>query len=183
MSHSSSKSIKLYKPSPVSTIHHAAGHVFAMTWIAFHHHRGGFEDGHRDLRHRELLMVGLLRGDHRSIGGQHEVDARIGHQIGLEPDKEVVCWFWKLLFKRTGSCRWSKKRKEQTRVWPKRGLIRSNYYISIQNWRKKWEKTAKKLGDVNVQCTIEAWSGAKEGPFSMMGIRGFYPSKMGSESI
>ena len=52
---------------------------------------GGFEDGHRDLRHRELLMVGLLRGDHRSIGGQHEVDARIGHQIGLEPDKEVVC--------------------------------------------------------------------------------------------
>ena len=57
-----------------------------MAWVAFHHHRRRLEDGHGDLRHRELLVVGFLRGDHRSIGGQHEVNARIGHQIGLEPD-------------------------------------------------------------------------------------------------
>ena len=43
-------------------------------------------------------MVGFLRGDHRSIGGQHEVNARIGHQIGLEPDTWVgSCGFWIIL--------------------------------------------------------------------------------------
>ena len=56
-----------------------------MAWIALHHHRGRLEDGHGDLCHRELLVVSLLRRDDWSIGGQHEVDARIGHQIGLEP--------------------------------------------------------------------------------------------------
>jgi len=58
-----------------------------MAWVAFHHHRRRLEDGHSDLCDRELLVVGFLRGDHRSIGGQHEVNARIGHQIGLEPDR------------------------------------------------------------------------------------------------
>ena len=31
-----------------------------------------------------------LGRDHWSIGGQHEVDARIRHQIGLEPEKACV---------------------------------------------------------------------------------------------
>ena len=63
-------------------------HRVSMAWVAFHHHRRRLEDGHGDLCDRELLVVGFLRGDHRSIGGQHEVNARIGHQIGLEP----ACW-------------------------------------------------------------------------------------------
>ena len=29
-------------------------------------------------------MVGLLSRDDRGVGGQHEVDARVGHQVGLE---------------------------------------------------------------------------------------------------
>ena len=53
--------------------------------VTLHHHRGWFEHGHGDLCHRKLLMVCLLRGDDWSIGGQHEVDARIWNQIGLEP--------------------------------------------------------------------------------------------------
>jgi len=44
----------------VATIHHAAGHVFAMTRIALHHHGSWLEDRHGDLCHRELLMIGLL---------------------------------------------------------------------------------------------------------------------------
>ena len=71
----------------VATIHHAAGHVFAMTRIALHHHGSWLEDRHGDLCHRELLMIGLLRRDDRSIGGQHEVDARIWDQIRLEPSR------------------------------------------------------------------------------------------------
>ena len=37
-----------------------------------------------DLCHRQLLMVGLLCRDDWCIGGQGEVDARVGHQVGLE---------------------------------------------------------------------------------------------------
>merc|ERR1719217_1495039 len=42
----------------VTTIHHAASHVFAVTRIALHKHRGWLEHGHCDLCHRELFMVG-----------------------------------------------------------------------------------------------------------------------------
>ena len=69
----------------VSTIHHAASHVLAVAGIALHHHGSWLEDRHCDLCHGQLLMVRLLCRDNRSIWGQHEVDARIGHQIRLEP--------------------------------------------------------------------------------------------------
>ena len=37
-------------------------------------------------------MVCLLCGDHRGIGGEHEVNARVWHQIGLElGDIHVQC--------------------------------------------------------------------------------------------
>ena len=42
------------------------------------------EDGHRDLSHGQLLVVGLLGRDDRSIGREHEVDARVRHQVRLE---------------------------------------------------------------------------------------------------
>ena len=41
-------------------------------------------EGCRDLSHRELLTVSLLRRDDWSIGDQREVDSWIGHQVGLE---------------------------------------------------------------------------------------------------
>ena len=68
-----------------SAIHHAARHVLAVARIALDHHGCRFEDRHSNLCHRKLLMVSLLRRDDRSIGGQHEVNAWVRHQIGLEP--------------------------------------------------------------------------------------------------
>ena len=55
-----------------------------MTRIALDHHGCRLEDGHGDLGHGQLLVVGLLRRDDRSIGGQHEVDARVWDKVGLE---------------------------------------------------------------------------------------------------
>ena len=34
-----------WSSGPASTIHHAAGHVFAVTRVTFHHHRSWFENG------------------------------------------------------------------------------------------------------------------------------------------
>ena len=93
-------------------VHHAAGHVLAwgalqcvafeiltlqdmfsflpmtgqdtVTRIALDHHGCRLEDGHGDLGHGQLLVVGLLRRDDRGIGGQHEVDARVRDKVGLE---------------------------------------------------------------------------------------------------
>ena len=51
---------------------------------ALDHHRSRLENGHRDLSHGQLLVVGLLGRDDRSIGREHEVDARVRHQVRLE---------------------------------------------------------------------------------------------------
>ena len=59
-------------------------HLGAMSWIAFDHHGCRLEDRHGDLSHGQLLMVGLLRRDDRSIGGQHEVDTGVWDEVGLE---------------------------------------------------------------------------------------------------
>ena len=45
---------------------------------------GGLEARVGDLPHGELLVVGLLGGDDGRVGGEGEVDARVGHQVGLE---------------------------------------------------------------------------------------------------
>ena len=68
----------------VSTIQHAAGHVLSMAWITLDHLVGWLEAGVGDLGHSQLLVVGLLGRDDRSVGGQREVDAWVGHQVGLE---------------------------------------------------------------------------------------------------
>merc|ERR1712168_321964 len=74
----------------VATEQQTAGHVLAMTRIAFHHLVGRFEASVGDLRHRELLVVGLLCRDNRGIGGQREMDTRVGHQVGLEFSKIYI---------------------------------------------------------------------------------------------
>ena len=55
-----------------------------MTWITFHHLVGRFETSICDLGHSELLVVRLLGGDDGSVGGEREVDTRVGHQVRLE---------------------------------------------------------------------------------------------------
>ena len=80
---------KFETSNQVSTIHHAAGHVFAVARITLHHHWSWFKDRHGDFCHWELLMIRLLCWDDWRIRGQHEVNAWIRDQICLEPCGDV----------------------------------------------------------------------------------------------
>merc|ERR1711893_498995 len=44
----------------VSTIKHAASHILAMTWVAFHHLISRFKASIGNLSNRELLVVGFF---------------------------------------------------------------------------------------------------------------------------
>ena len=68
----------------ISAIQHAAGHVLAVARVALDHLVGWLEASVGDLGHTQLLVVGLLGRDDWSIGDEGEVDARVGHQVGLE---------------------------------------------------------------------------------------------------
>merc|ERR1719343_1606029 len=68
----------------ISTVHEAAGHVLSVTRVALGHHVGRLKDGAGNLSNREGLMEGLVCANDRSIRGQHEVDARVWDQVGLE---------------------------------------------------------------------------------------------------
>ena len=68
----------------VAAVHQAAGHVLAVAGVALGHHGGGLKGAVGDLSHRQLLVVGLLGADHGRVGGEHEVDARVGDEVGLE---------------------------------------------------------------------------------------------------
>ncbi len=68
----------------ITTVQHTASHVFAMTRITLHHLVGWLKAGIGDLSYRELLMVGLLGRDDRSVGHEWEVNTWVGHQVGLE---------------------------------------------------------------------------------------------------
>ena len=68
----------------VATVQQAAGHVFTMARVTFHHLVGWLKASIGDLCYRKLFMVGFLSRDDRGVCGQREVDAGIGHQVGLE---------------------------------------------------------------------------------------------------
>jgi hypothetical protein len=68
----------------VAAVHQAASHVLAVPWVALDHHGSRLERAAGDLRHRQLLVEGLRRRDHRCVGGEHEVDPRVRNQVGLE---------------------------------------------------------------------------------------------------
>merc|ERR1711981_914005 len=68
----------------VTSVHHAAGHVFTMSGVALGHHGGGLESGVGDLSDGELLVVSLLSRDDGSVGREHEMNTGIGHEVGLE---------------------------------------------------------------------------------------------------
>ncbi|KAI1238770.1 hypothetical protein IHE44_0011857 [Lamprotornis superbus] len=68
----------------VTPVEHAAGHVLAVPRVTLDHLVAGLKAGVGDLSHGELLVVGSVRGDDGGVGDQREVDARVGHQVGLE---------------------------------------------------------------------------------------------------
>merc|ERR1711866_5574 len=68
----------------ITSVHEAAGHVLSVSWVTLGHHGGWLEGAVGDLGDGELLVVGLLSGDDWGIGGEHEVDSWVWHQVGLE---------------------------------------------------------------------------------------------------
>jgi hypothetical protein len=68
----------------ITTVHEAACHVLAMAGVALGHHGGWLEGAVGDFSHGQLLVVGLLSRNDWSVGRKHEVDPRVGHQVGLE---------------------------------------------------------------------------------------------------
>jgi len=72
----------------ITTVQHAAGHVFSVTWVAFDHLVGWLEASVGDLGNGELFMVCLLGGDDWGVGGQWEMDTWVWDQVGLELCKE-----------------------------------------------------------------------------------------------
>jgi len=68
----------------ITSVHEAASHVLSVARIALGHHRGGLEGAVGDLGNGELLVVGLLSGDDWGVGGKHEMDTWVWHQVGLE---------------------------------------------------------------------------------------------------
>merc|ERR1719262_819440 len=68
----------------ITTVHQADSHVFTVTGVTLGEHGGGLEHGGGDLAHGQLLVVRLLSRDDRRVRRKHEVDTRVGHQVGLE---------------------------------------------------------------------------------------------------
>jgi hypothetical protein len=68
----------------ITTVHHAASHVLAVTGVALGDEVSGLEDGVGDLGNGKLLVVGLLGRDDGSIRSENEVDTGVGDKVGLE---------------------------------------------------------------------------------------------------
>jgi len=68
----------------ITTVQHTTGHVFAVTWVTFHHLVGWLEASVGDFGNGELLVVGLLGGDDWGVCGQREMDSWVWYQVGLE---------------------------------------------------------------------------------------------------
>jgi hypothetical protein len=65
-------------------VKHAAGHVLAMSRVTLDHLIDRLKAGIGNLRNSELLVIGLLSRDDRSVSYQWEVNPWVGHQVGLE---------------------------------------------------------------------------------------------------
>ena len=132
-----------------AAVHHAAGHVLAVARITLHHHGGWLEDRHGDLCHGQLLMVCLLCRDDWCIGGQHEVDAWVWHQVGLEP------WLQSQIIQSSNHPIIQYKRKTICKTCPKR-LQTNPPKLEVTKQQNFMKNSTKKLSDVHVQCTIKS---------------------------
>jgi len=68
----------------ITSVQHAASHVFTVSWIAFDHLVGWLEASVGDFGNGELFVVGFLGGDDWSVGDQWEVDSWVWNQVSLE---------------------------------------------------------------------------------------------------
>ena len=68
----------------ISTVHETAGHVLSVTGVALGHHVSGLEHRTGDLGNGKRFVEGLLSRDDGGVRGEHEVNTRVGHQVGLE---------------------------------------------------------------------------------------------------
>ena len=68
----------------ITTVQQTASHVFAVTRVTFNHLIGWLKASIGDFSNTQLLVVGFLSRDNRSIGGQREVDTWVWHQVGLQ---------------------------------------------------------------------------------------------------
>ena len=68
----------------ITSVQQAASHVLSVSWVALGHHGGWLEGGVGDLSNGELLVVCLLSGDNWGVGGKHEMDTWVWHEVGLE---------------------------------------------------------------------------------------------------
>ena len=68
----------------ITSVHQTASHELSVTGIALGHHVGGLEHGVGDLLDGKLLVVCLLSRDDGGVRRKHEMDTRVGHQVGLE---------------------------------------------------------------------------------------------------
>jgi hypothetical protein len=68
----------------ISSVKHGASHVFSVSGVTFGHHGGGFEGRVGDFSNGELFVIGFLGRDDGGIRRKHEVDSRVGDEVGLE---------------------------------------------------------------------------------------------------
>jgi len=68
----------------ITSVQHAAGHVFTVSWIALDHLVGWLEASVGDFSNGKLFVVGFLGGDDRGVGDQWEMDPWVWNQVGLE---------------------------------------------------------------------------------------------------
>merc|ERR1712139_78364 len=65
----------------ITSEHHATSHELTVTWVTLGEHVGWLEHSVSDLSDRELLVVGLLGRDDRSIRGKHEVNSWVWDKV------------------------------------------------------------------------------------------------------
>jgi len=68
----------------ITSVHHAAGHIFTVSWVALGHHGSWLESGVGDLSDGELLVVSFLGRDDWGVRGEHEMDSWVWDQVSLE---------------------------------------------------------------------------------------------------
>jgi len=68
----------------ITSVHHAAGHIFTVSWVALGHHGSWLESGVGDLSDGELLVVSFLGRDDWGVRGEHEMDSWLWDQVSLE---------------------------------------------------------------------------------------------------